>query len=261
MIPYFSVPPLQVGGFELHPFGACLLLGWIGCGAVGAGLGVRWGSPIPALVAFVALPLGLPFGHLVWLLGHDPAGLTSPAAVLSWKDGNLGAATLGASAIVAVLAAVTLVRDRLWGSLDALAYGLLTTWWSYRLGCTFAHDYPGLETTFPLGVRGICPGHHQLGFDAAACHDLGLYEWLGACGCVVLAGLVVRHRPHGLVLAVPLLGYPTIRVALSFVARAGGPEPASATLVEAAVLGLGVIFALGLIALRARPASGSPTPH
>ena len=54
-----------------------------------------------------------------------------------------------------------------------------------RLGCFSAHDHPGTETTFFLGVKGMCPGALTLKerlLSQQACHDLGLYEamWSGA---------------------------------------------------------------------------------
>jgi phosphatidylglycerol:prolipoprotein diacylglycerol transferase len=65
-----------------------------------------------------------------------------------------------------------------WAYTDAYLYGFTLGWALCRLGCFAAHDHPGIETTFWLGVYGACPG----GDPTVACHDMGLYEALWSFG-------------------------------------------------------------------------------
>jgi phosphatidylglycerol:prolipoprotein diacylglycerol transferase len=65
-----------------------------------------------------------------------------------------------------------------WAYTDAYLYGFTLGWAICRIGCFSAHDHPGLETTFWLGVYGACPG----GDPSIACHDMGLYEALWSLG-------------------------------------------------------------------------------
>jgi len=79
-------------------------------------------------------------------------------------------------------------KAQMWPYIDSIAYGLMMGWMMGRLGCFSAHDHPGTETEFLLGVKGICPGALTLKerlLSEQACHDLGLYEaiWSGAMFC------------------------------------------------------------------------------
>jgi phosphatidylglycerol:prolipoprotein diacylglycerol transferase len=65
-----------------------------------------------------------------------------------------------------------LPRVNIWHYADAVLYGFTLGWFFGRMGCFSAHDHPGTETSFYLGVYGMCPDSPQ----TVACHDLGLYE-------------------------------------------------------------------------------------
>jgi phosphatidylglycerol:prolipoprotein diacylglycerol transferase len=110
------------------------------------------------------------------------------------------------------------------------------------MGCFVAHDHPGVETDFFLGVYGMCeaaggrlpaPGAacdslmgcvtkfqyllsepYDPGF-GKACHDLGLYEALWSLAMIPLFKLLDRKpRFPGFYTAVWLLSYGPIRVVL-----------------------------------------------
>lgn len=264
MLPYFTIPPLALGGLTVYPFAVCLLLGWVASGVVGAALAVQRGRPVAPAAAFFAMPLvGIPFGHVLQVLAFHPEDLTNPAALLAVTTGFLGigvvASTLGMGALVASIFA----RDRFWPTLDAVVGGQLALWWFYRLGCTIVHDHPGTVSRFPLAVQGICESggfRKTYAYPGDACHDLGMYEWLAAGACIAaVAVLRLRKAPDGLFLAVPLLGYPVTRWAL----YALDPMiPGTGYLVgEGAVLALGMAVAVALIRVRTRAASAPPTPR
>jgi phosphatidylglycerol:prolipoprotein diacylglycerol transferase len=120
-----------------------------------------------------------------------------------------------------------------WPYLDCIAYGLTVGWFLGRMGCFVAHDHPGPETNFWLGVYGICqpPGHN--GAPSIACHDMGLYEALWSLSMFgVFRVLDTRARVPGFY---PLLlgaAYGPVRFAMDSVrpevtdARYAGLTPA-----------------------------------
>ena len=83
------------------------------------------------------------------------------------------------------------------------------------MGCFVAHDHPGTETTFWLGVHGICPPGGDKGI---ACHDLGLYEALWSLSMFGLFAVIDRFRPlkpGSLVLGLGLV-YGPVRFLMDF---------------------------------------------
>jgi len=133
-------------------------------------------------------------------------------------------------------------RVNILGYADAMLFGFTLGWFLGRMGCFVAHDHPGIETDFFLGVYGMCeaaggrlpaPGaacdslvgcvtkfQYLLsepvdpGF-GKACHDLGLYEALWSLAMIPLFKLLDRKpRFPGFYTAVWLLSYGPIRVVL-----------------------------------------------
>ena len=118
--------------------------------------------------------------------------------------------------------------------IDALAVGLGPGWVLGRLGCTIAHDHPGVHTDFALGF-GLPPTEGTLrdvllwiGFDEprremlarlreGPIHDLGLYECAFAV-CVTLVVLFIRRLrwPPGVIPAVMCLMYAPVRFSLDY---------------------------------------------
>jgi phosphatidylglycerol:prolipoprotein diacylglycerol transferase len=133
---------------------------------------------------------------------------------------------------------------------DALLYGTTLGWFFGRFGCFLAHDHPGVQTDFWLGVYGICPpqGAHLCQSVGVACHDLGLYESIwGGVMTLVFVALDRQPRAPGFFMGLYLLVYGPTRFLLDFL-RARGAEGADARYfgLTPAQYGSMVLVALGL---------------
>jgi phosphatidylglycerol:prolipoprotein diacylglycerol transferase len=87
-------------------------------------------------------------------------------------------------------------------------------WFFGRMGCFVAHDHPGTETEFWLGVYGICqPGGNKM----VACHDMGLYEALWSLSMFGVFQILDRFplKPGTLVLTLGLC-YGPLRFAMDY---------------------------------------------
>jgi prolipoprotein diacylglyceryltransferase len=253
MLPPFTVPPIDLGGVWIHPFGLCVLAAYGTLPLVGLVAAGRREAVVPTIVAATLfLPLGLPVGHLAYLAGFNPAGLSDPKVLLALHHGFEFQAIAFATFLPAAASAAAFVPAlHRWRAVDAVALGWIGSWWWYRLGNTLSHDHPGTASHFALAVRDICPRR----IPAVACHDLGLYEWMLATVVALAAVGVSRWRPgRGLVLSLPLMAYPTFRaVTEPLVIR--HPHPTFAW-VESALLALAFVAGLGLLVRGLRP----PTP-
>jgi phosphatidylglycerol:prolipoprotein diacylglycerol transferase len=129
-------------------------------------------------------------------------------------------------------------------------------WMLGRLGCFSAHDHPGTETSFFLGVKGMCPvaeGSYislkERLLSQEACHDLGLYEamWSGAMfGWFWLKDKLPRHP--GYFLGWMCLSYGPIRLIMDFYRHPAGDTryfgltPAQYGSVLVALIGVAILL-------------------
>lgn len=180
-------------------------------------------------------------GHLGHVLFYHPEYyLAHPAAVLNIFS---GLSSYGGFIFCGFLAVLFLKRNRLpyfpYG--DVIAFGVTFGWVFGRLGCVTVHDHPGLETSFWLGVQGICPS----GDPQTACHDLGGYELLFT---IALAAFLLwadrRPRFPGFVQATLFMSYGVFRFCLDFL-RHPALDPRYLGLTPAQYGSLGLL-ALGL---------------
>src|SRR5258708_39410625 len=76
VIPYFTIPPLQLGPIDIQPFGAVSALGvWLACWLLVRGVRVRGLDERPAVgVAAWALGGGLVCAHRMQRLLYPPEG-------------------------------------------------------------------------------------------------------------------------------------------------------------------------------------------
>ena len=94
---------------------------------------------------------------------------------------------------------------------DCVIYGFPMAFGLGRVGCFMAHDHPGSETDFWLGVKGICQS--DWGNVALACHDLGLYEAIWACSLIpIVKWLDKKGRFPGFYLAFIPMYYTPFRL-------------------------------------------------
>jgi len=124
---------------------------------------------------------------------------------------------------------------------DCVIYGFPMAFGLGRVGCFMAHDHPGIETTFFLGVEGVC--RHSFGDTSFICHDLGLYEAIWACSLIgIVAFLDKKPRFPGFYLAMIPMYYAPVRFSLDYLRTADvryfGLTPAQ--------YGTMILFSIGL---------------
>src|SRR5450631_1066477 len=204
LIPYFDGGHLSIGALDLKTPGIALVLG------VAASIWLTLLQCRRERLDAAPLVKALPWficgavvgGHLFDVLVSAPMRVgKDPGIVFRLWDGQslMGGALVGAvagfwklrSGLMKVTGATpSLVGEELWRYADAFAFALPLGGMLARVGCFLVHDHPGRETSFWLGVYGICPS----GDPAVACHDLGLYESL-TLGFIFLVFLGLRSVP------------------------------------------------------------------
>jgi phosphatidylglycerol:prolipoprotein diacylglycerol transferase len=102
---------------------------------------------------------------------------------------------------------------------DVFIYGLVAAWVFGRLGCTTAHDHPGIRSDFFLAVQ----------FPGGSRHDLGFYEFLFTVLVLypVTRFLGRKPRPDGFFLALVPLIYAPVRFLFDFLrsVKFGNADP------------------------------------
>jgi phosphatidylglycerol:prolipoprotein diacylglycerol transferase len=237
MIPYISMPSLNLGLLTIHPFGIAVAAGlWLSLTLADR----RFARP--GLDSVVARQLGAWIlvggavgAHLYSVLLYFPDRIrTDPWLLLRiWEDissvGGMLGGVMGAAVYFRMRARALTPDDRI-RYLDVVAFVFPFGLALGRLGCALVHDHPGVVTRFPLAVslqsaaaqtyisdvyaaagRSLPVGFAQLGF-----HDLGLYE-LGFLSLVVIpAFLYLDRRRHasGFYLVAFSVAYFPVRFAL-----------------------------------------------
>ncbi|MBI3181072.1 MAG: prolipoprotein diacylglyceryl transferase [Myxococcales bacterium] len=212
MLPYVHTPSLPLPlGLKLEAFGVLSAAGTL----LGAYLSVRAARKIGPgddeplrRVATWAIVGGLLGAHLLHVLGYHPELLAKEGPVVLLRVWD-GLSSMGG--VLGALAGIILFfrrnRIELRPYLNALAVGATPGWAVARIGCFFAHDHPGVLTSFPLAVA----------YPGGARHDLGLYDALVlAVLCVALYSLARKRRPPGFLMGVLAIGYSVPRFFLDF---------------------------------------------
>jgi phosphatidylglycerol:prolipoprotein diacylglycerol transferase len=194
LIPWFEAPVLHTPIVPLHGFGFLVAMGFIFGGRAAMGRAQRIGldpEVINRLIGWLVVGTFVG-GHVGYGLMYKPDEyLAHPAEFLKvWQ----GLSSFGGFVVCVPIAILFFLnaKVRVWPYLDSLAYGMALGWFFGRMGCFVAHDHPGTETNFWLGVYGICqPGGNKM----VACHDLGLYEALWSLSMFGVFVLMDRLRP------------------------------------------------------------------
>ncbi len=244
MIPYFPQPKYHLfGPVTIHAFGAlvaaAVIAGWklVVTRCRKKGLDVATCEDL-LIYVFVS---GFVMAHLYSVFAYFPDQIrTDPLILLKiWENissfGGIVGGVFGLWLFFRLRGRTVSGTQRL-GYLDAVAYAFPFAWAIGRLGCTVAHDHPGLVTSFPLAVslksaeaRAYIASVYQgagrlaelppmaelrnLGF-----HDLGWYEFLYTTLVIVPVFLLLDRSPRKngfYVAAFPLLYVPA-RFALDF---------------------------------------------
>ncbi len=237
MLPYIEQPAWQFGPLTIHAFGVAV--------AAAVWFGLTWGqrrferagldSSIGQSLGAWVIVGGILGAHFFSVLLYFPHKLRDDPWLLLrvWEDISSFGGMLGG--MIGALAFFWLrLRDSDWQTklsyLDAVAFVFPLALAIGRVGCSLAHDHPGLVTTFPLAIslkseaaRAYMHGVYDgagLAFPANAAsmgfHDLGLYELL------ILALLIVplfcywnrRTRPTGFYLVAFAVLYFPVRFGL-----------------------------------------------
>lgn len=244
MIPYFPQPRYHLfGPVTLHAFGAlvaaAVMTGWAlvvrRCRRIGLDT-----EKCEDLLIYVFCT-GFLVAHLYSVLAYFPQEAREHPIILLkfWENissfGGIVGGVFGLWLFFRFRArdADAVLRLRY---LDAVAYAFPFAWAIGRLGCTVAHDHPGIVTSFPLAVslksaqaRAYIASVYEaagrlaelppavklehLGF-----HDLGWYEFLYTLLVIVPAFLWLDRKPRapGFFVTAFLLMYVPVRFFLDF---------------------------------------------
>ena len=262
LIPYLEpsdfvlVPAHVFGSFPavpvtLKPFGTLVALGVYAGSACAVRHARRLGMNERVMVSFLTwiVVSSFVFGHVFDSLSYYPDDVRrDPLMLLRLWEGlsSFGGFT---GAVIGGLAWRIRHRARIFEYSDVVASCFPVSWSFGRLGCTVAHDHPGLRSDAWYAVR--YPGGGRL--------DLGLYELLITLPLMVAFLLFARRRrPWGFYLAIMCAYYAPLRFLLDFLrvhpSDGAGPFAASG---DARYLGLTPaqwgclpLFALGVFAYR-----------
>lgn len=229
MIPYLSPPefhiplPFTEHHITLYGFGMCvaaaILFGsWVMQRRV-AKLGLDLDTARDLLYAvFIG---GFVGAHLVDVFVYRPAELAQDPLLLFkvWNGISSFGGFVGALAGVLVFFRLRPVsRERFWGYCEATTWALPFGWILGRLGCSLAHDHPGIKSDCFLAVA-TPPVADQQRYDLpdGPFLDLGMLEFgytLLLCGVLLI--LDRKPRPVGFyITCVPIL-YAPVRFGLDF---------------------------------------------
>lgn len=221
LIPYVQLPDLTLlepgalgngfppAPFSFKPFGTLVAMGVY----LGAYLAVRHGRrrglDEKKLISFMMWigAMGFIGGHVFDTLFYFPERvLADPLSLVRiWE----GLSSFGgfAGAFIGLLIWRALNREPSLRYADVVAATFPVGWWFGRLGCSLAHDHPGILSDAWLAVR--YPGGARL--------DLGFLEMLLTIPLAVLFLVLARKpRPWGFYLGSMCVAYAPTRFALDF---------------------------------------------
>jgi len=210
MIPYFQPIQLKFGPFTLHAFGFLVFVAVLVGRLMMTRRSRRQGldQAVASRLWLWMIAGGFVGAHLMKVLTGNPGrALENPLVFLRiWEGlysfGGLMGGLLGAAYFSWRR---HLAPAELWRYLDVTAYAFPFAWIFGRLGCTLAHDHPGVPSTSWLAVP--YPGGPR--------YDLGLLEFLYTLLLAgVFAGLDRRRWPAGFYFGLLFALYGLFRFAL-----------------------------------------------
>ena len=168
---------LPLDELEIHGFGVLVALGFLLGGWLSMWRAKRHGHDADAINRLIGWLVVGTFigGHVGYGLMYDlRAYLAEPVKFLYvWE----GLSSIGGFLVCVPLTVYFFKRYKLpvWANLDHMAFGFALGWFFGRMGCTVAHDHPG------IGIRGDSPGG-PLDLLAKYCrpvegHTLNLPQW------------------------------------------------------------------------------------
>ncbi len=246
MIPYVTIPKLDIFGLELRPFFLLVALGIVVGIVVYDRICLRGGIDRRAALHLPELCVlgGFIGAHLVHVLFYNPELLAEDPWVLFKFWGGISSIGGFFGGVVAGVGYLKWKRLAVLPYGDRILFGLTVGWIFGRTGCAVTHDHPGLLTDFPLAVA----------FPGGARHDLGLYE---LCVTIALAAILFslskKPRRHGVYMGVLLTLYSPIRFFLDFLRATEGRYADNRMFgLTAAQYGVIVLFGIGVYLLATR---------
>jgi len=256
-IPYLQIPELVIipkglfggfppGAFSIKPFGTLVAIGVYLGSVLATRQGKRLGLHERVMTSFVTwvLVVGFLGGHMLDVIFYYPGKvLKDPLSLLYiWE----GLSSFGgfSGAIIGGFLWKWRYKASILPYADVIASSFPAAWVFGRMGCSVAHDHPGLASDAWFAVQ--YPGGGRF--------DLGLYEMLLTIP-LALAFLWLRKkpRPWGFYVGAITIAYAPVRFALDFlrvneetgVDAAVDPRYAGLTPAQWAcfgLLGLGIYF-------------------
>ena len=225
-IPYLQIPELVLvpkgffggfpsGAFSIKPFGTLVALGVYLGSVLTTRLGKRLGLHERVLTSFVAwvIVVGFLGGHMLDVIFYYPGQvLRDPLSLFRIWEGLSSFGGFSGAIIGGFLWKWRYKADIL-PYADVVASAFPAGWVFGRMGCSVAHDHPGLASDAWFAVQ--YPGGGRF--------DLGLYEMLLTIPLAV-AFLWLRNkpRPWGFYVGAITISYAPVRFALDFL-RVGQP--------------------------------------
>jgi phosphatidylglycerol:prolipoprotein diacylglycerol transferase len=191
LIPYFSVPVLELGPVVIDSWATLVALGFVLGLEIARSRGIQKGLEVKDVVdgSVVTVGLGFVVGHLVHVLAYNPHQLEEQgiAALLRvWAGFSSTGGFIGA--VLGAILFYRVIRKRpFWPHADAIMFGFPFAWVLGRLGCFSAHDHVGARSDFLLAVD------FPEAWYGGPRHDLGLYEALWTM-VIAAAFFVLRNR-------------------------------------------------------------------
>jgi phosphatidylglycerol:prolipoprotein diacylglycerol transferase len=219
-IPYLEIPDLVLvperlfGGFPpvplaLKPFGTLVALGvYFGCASAvrhSRHLGMSERTMVSFLTHIVIISFVL--GHMLDTISYYPAEVVRDPLVLLrlWEGLSSFGGFVGA--VVAGVVWRLRYKTSILAYADVVASSFPVSWTFGRLGCTVAHDHPGVRSSAWYAVQ--YPDGGRL--------DLGLYELVITVPLmIVFLILQKRPRPWGFYAGVMCAYYAPLRFLLDF---------------------------------------------
>jgi phosphatidylglycerol---prolipoprotein diacylglyceryl transferase len=246
MLPYFQQPVFHVGRIPIHAFGIAVAIAVI----VGIELAQRRSrlhgvdpKRYSSFVTWILVP-GFIGAHLLDVIWYHPGEvLADPWRVL---DFTAGLSSFGGflGGLGGALGWRVRHGESLWPYADLTLSVFPVAWIFGRLGCTMAHDHPGIHTSANNPLAFAYPDGPRW--------DLGFLEMLFSIVLTIaIAPLWRRRRVEGTYVAIACLLYAPVRFGLDFLradAQAGGDARyVGLTPAQWAAIAL---FAAGVVAAR-----------
>jgi phosphatidylglycerol:prolipoprotein diacylglycerol transferase len=234
-IPYVDIPPLHlfgpvgpIGEISIKPFGTLVAVGvYIGI-ELARKQGERYKLDAATLSSFIwyILAGGFIGGHVLDTIFYRPEHvINAPLSLLRIWDGQ---SSFGG--FTGAFIGLVVWRRRFKASAlkyaDVVASAFPAAWVFGRMGCSVAHDHPGMRSDIWLAVAYPGGGRFDLGFIEMA---------LTIPLAITFLSLMKRPRPPGFYIGIMCTSYAPVRFALDFLrARdVSGADPRYAGLTPA----------------------------